>query len=238
MLKRQIVSRNLHKWLSLFVGLQLVVWLLSGLYMVAVNIEFIHGDPLVRNTQQAITLPGASGGGFAMLRERYPEATRIGLQPVMGKTHYLVRTPALQFLVDPETGARKKPFDQAAAKAIASFHYNGGGEIAAAILLSDNPPTELGKRALPLWRIDFDDRFDTSFYVDPDSGKLVTRRHRYWRVFDFLWMLHIMDYETRSDSHSPLLIFFESAGLVLFFSGVWLLFYSFARSRGKRERDR
>ena len=44
-----LLSRTLHKWLGLFLGLQLVLWMLSGFYMVVVDLDFIHGDPLVRN---------------------------------------------------------------------------------------------------------------------------------------------------------------------------------------------
>ena len=35
------LSRTLHKWLALLVGAQAVVWIVSGLYMVVVDIDFI-----------------------------------------------------------------------------------------------------------------------------------------------------------------------------------------------------
>src|SRR5262245_21641921 len=40
--------RSWHKWLGLVLGLQLLIWSVSGFYMVALNIDFIHGDHLVR----------------------------------------------------------------------------------------------------------------------------------------------------------------------------------------------
>ena len=43
------------------------------------------------------------------------------------------------------------------------------------------------------------------------TGELVTRRHELWRVFDFVWMLHIMDYDTREDVNNPLLRVFTWA---------------------------
>src|SRR5919201_830574 len=48
-MKPSLLSRSVHKWLALFVGLQLLVWAVTGFYMVAVDLDFIHGDPLVRN---------------------------------------------------------------------------------------------------------------------------------------------------------------------------------------------
>ncbi len=93
---------------------------------------------------------------------------------------------------------------------------------------------EIQTRQLPLWRVDFDDRFSTSFYIDPYSGRLVTRRHQYWRIFDFLWMLHIMDYDQRSDVHNLLLKTAEVTGLTFAITGLWLLFYSFSGRRKKK----
>jgi hypothetical protein len=45
--------------------------------------------------------------------------------------------------------------------------------------------------------VDFDDWLQTTLYLHPDTGALVTRRHRLWRWYDFQWMLHIMDYGDR-----------------------------------------
>ena len=53
-MKLSLLSRSLHKWLALFVGLQLLVWAVTGFYMVAVDLDFIHGDPLVRNLRTPV----------------------------------------------------------------------------------------------------------------------------------------------------------------------------------------
>ena len=215
-----VVAYKLHKWFGLFVGLQVLIWLASGLYMVVVDIDFIHGDPLVRNMQQAVTLPDASRLSVATLRGRYPEAARIGFRPVMGKTHFTVTTLDGRYLLDPQSGELVSPLDEETAREIAKFHFNGDAAISRASLITSNPPMEIQTRRLPLWRIDFDDRFSTSFYVDPYTGSLATRRHQYWRVFDFMWMLHIMDYEERTNAHNALLIAVELNGLVLAVTGV------------------
>jgi uncharacterized iron-regulated membrane protein len=241
--KRAVIARNLHKWFGLLVGLQLLIWLGSGLYMVAVDIDFIHGDPLVRNMQQAVTLPDAPAPGVNNLRAKYPDATRIGLIPVMGKTHYSVITPTQRYLLDPISGRVISPLDEQTARQIAKYHFNGdvsaddlGGDdpIIRATLIESNPPMEIQTRRLPLWRIDFDDRFSTSFYIDPYTGALATRRHQYWRIFDFMWMLHIMDYEERADAHNPLLVTAQVTGLIFTLTGIWLLLYSFNQRRKNR----
>lgn len=230
-----VIARTTHKWLALLIGLQLLVWLVSGLYMVVVDIDFIHGDPLVKNMQQTVHVPATPQITMTSLRDQYPGATRIGLKPVMGKTFFMVTTAGSRYLVDPVNGAVVSPLGEDAAREIARYHFAGAAGVSNAALITSNPPMEIQTRRLPLWRIDFDDRFATSFYIDPYSGSLATRRHQYWRIFDFMWMLHIMDYEDRSDAHNPLLIVAQVTGLAFAITGLWLLFYSFS---GRRRKNR
>jgi uncharacterized iron-regulated membrane protein len=234
MLKRAIIARTLHKWLGLLVGLQILIWLITGLYMVVVDIDFIHGDPLVRNMHQAVGVPESALLNIAVLRARYPHVTEIGLRPLMGKTLYTVTTADERYLLDPESGEVISPLDEETATGIAQYHFSGNAPVGHAVLITSDPPMEIQTRSLPLWRIDFKDRYATSFYVDPYSGALVTRRFQYWRIFDFMWMLHIMDYRERADAHSLLLITAQLTGLTFAMTGLWLLFYSFSGRRKKK----
>ena len=232
-MNKSLLARSLHKWFGLVIGLQVFIWLATGLYMVVVDLDFIHGDPLVKNMQQSIAVPDSSQLSLAALRSKYPEATHIGLKPVLGKTFYIVTTPDNRYLLDPETGAVISPLNEKTARDIATFHFNGNARILNTSLITSNPPTEIQTRRLPLWRIDFDDRFSTSFYIDPYTGRLVTRRHQYWRIFDFMWMLHIMDYDERSDAHNLLLKTAQVTGLIFAITGLWLLLYAFSGRRKK-----
>lgn len=51
LMRSHVVARKTHKWLGLFVGLQAVLWSLSGVYMTVVHIDTIHGDHFVRHQQ-------------------------------------------------------------------------------------------------------------------------------------------------------------------------------------------
>jgi len=191
-MNKSFLARSLHKWIGLVIGLQVLIWLATGLYMVVVDLDFIHGDPLVRNMEQTITLPATARVSTAILRQQYPQATAIGLRPILGRTFFTVDTQENRYLVDPQNGEVVSPLDEKTTREIAVFHFNGASPIRNIELLTDNPPGEIGRRPLPLWRVDFDDRFNTSFYIDPYDGRLATRRHQYWRIFDFFFMLHIM----------------------------------------------
>jgi len=233
-LKPAVIARTLHKWLGLLVGLQILIWLASGLYMVVVDIDFIHGDSLVKNIQQKVVVAQTPVLDIAALRLKHPTATQIGLSPVMGQTFYTVTTTDNRYLYKPGTGDLVSPLDETTARQIAKYHFDGNAAVLKASLITTNPPMEIQTRRLPLWRIDFADRYATSFYIDPYTGALATRRHQYWRIFDFLWMLHIMDYDERSDAHHPLLIVAQLSGLGFAVTGLWLLFYSFSGRRKNR----
>jgi hypothetical protein len=225
--------RQWHKWLSLIIGAQVMLWLATGVYMVVVNLDFIHGDHLVQNMNETIAADYQPDVSFADMLVEFPDASEIALASWVGQAVYRVKSPAGSHLVSAETGEEISPLTEENAVAVARYHYTRKADVTAATLLVDKEeaPSEIQSRPLPLWRVDFDDHGSTALYVSPDDGYLITRRHTFWRIFDFAWMLHIMDYEERADVNNNLLRIAASLGLVLSGLGLWLLFFSFKRRR-------
>ena len=225
-----LLSRTLHKWLGLFLGLQLVLWMLSGFYMVVVDLDFIHGDPLVRNVQVPLAggLPRTS---FSDVAQRYANVTQVSLQALPGfdAPVYEITSNGRKVLVDGVAGHQLSPLPDGRIRELARHYYAGKGELVGIGLLESDAPLEIQGRPLPLWRADFSDWLETSLYIHPDTGALVTRRHRFWRWFDFLWMFHIMDFDTRTDINNGLLRATTILGLVTVVSGGWLIYFSFRR---------
>jgi hypothetical protein len=231
-MKLNLLSRTLHKWLTLFVGLQLLVWAVTGFYMVAIDLDFIHGDPLVRNLRTPIArsptvLP------VSQLAGRYPQVTLVALHslPVLDSPVYELNAAGRKILVDSANGRQLSPLSAGMIRQLARTYYAGSGQLSALELLEHEVPMEIRGRAPPLWRADFDDWLQTTLYVHPDTGALVARRHRLWRWYDFLWMLHIMDYGQREAPTGLVPRVATVLGAVTVLSGVWLLYFSFWRSR-------
>ena len=134
-------------------------------------------------------------------------------------------------LIDAASGQRLSPLPENLVLSLAGAYYAGQGTIATTKFLERDAPMEIQTRPLPLWQVNFDDWLETTLYIHPDTGALVTRRHRFWRWFDFLWMFHIMDYDTRSDMNNGLLRASTILGTVTVLSGGWLLYFSFRRRR-------
>lgn len=221
--------RKYHKWLSLIIGVQMMIWIASGAYMVLMDLDFIHGDHLVEEQQVLLPEPGGIKVSLAELLQRYPETTSTTLTSLMGRPVYQLTQSSVVVVINAETGEPLGPIDRQRAIELANYHYSREADVASAVLIERDPPGELGSRPLPAWQINYDDFGNTSFYISAHTGALMTKRHDFWRLFDVMWMLHIMDYETRDDVHNLLLTLSALLGLLAALSGIGLTYYRFKR---------
>ena len=67
------------------------------------------------------------------------------------------------------------------------------------------PHHEYRERLLPAYVISYKSDEAIKAYVSVADGKFQTVRHRSWRWFDFLWMTHTMDYQTRDNFNTTVL---------------------------------
>ena len=122
------LSRTAHKWLGLVVGLQLLVWIASGFYMVAVDLDFIHGDSLVRNLDTAVRAP-PQAISIEALREGRSGIRELQLRalPDDGAPVWEVVSDAGLELVDARDGRRLSPLPESRILGLARAYYAGEG---------------------------------------------------------------------------------------------------------------
>ena len=147
---------------------------------------------------------------------------------------YELTAAGRRVLVDAASGQQLSPLSVGLIRQLARSYYAGNGQLSTVTLLEHEVPMEVRGRAPPLWRVDFDDWLQTTLYLHPDTGALVTRRHRVWRWYDFQWMLHIMDYSEREGPTGVVPRTATVLGAITILSGVWLLYFSFWRPRAAR----
>ncbi|MFC3715569.1 PepSY domain-containing protein [Luteimonas soli] len=220
-------ARRAHKWIALFIGAQALLWTVSGLYMTAMSIDYIHGDHLAHSKAPALARDSALIDP-GVIGKRYPGMDGFRLRQLLGREIYEVHHGAGIELVDARTGTTIGPINESAARRLALATYQGEAPMQS-LQLIHKAPREVATRALPMWQARFGDRINTALYFSPQTGELLATRHDFWRLFDFLWMLHIMDYEERTDVHNTLFRVAASVGFLFALSGVWLLFYSFRK---------
>lgn len=221
--------RRAHKWIGLVIGVQALLWMISGLYMVVVPLEVVHGDHLAHVPTERLN-PSAARISQARLHEAYPGITAIRTKNLLGKEVYELKQGKETSLVDAVSGEKISPLDRDQIIALADAAYVGEGTIKGVEWVT-KAPQEVGARPVPLWAVHYDEPGQTTLYFSPNTGDLVARRHELWRWFDFLWMFHIMDYEERENVNNTLLRAASITGLLFALSGAWLLFYSFNRRK-------
>ena len=95
---------------------------------------------------------------------------------------------------------------------------------AASLLTADSVSThhEFRKQPLPAWAVHSGDEEGATAYVPAELGQVLRIRNDRWRVFDFLWMLHTMDYQRRDNFNNLALRALSVLGLVTVASGLLL----------------
>jgi hypothetical protein len=130
-----------------------------------------------------------------------------------------------QYLLDASNGQQLSPLTKATAIKVAKHYYTGDGEVQEVELITENPPFELSRRRLPAWRVNFDNFGSPSLYISAQSGQLVTKRHEFWRLFDWMFRFHIMDYGEDEDAGNLLLFWIVLFGILACLTGLILTYF-------------
>lgn len=216
-------ARRLHGYLMLVVGGQMLLWALSGLYMVWFDIHYIHGDHFLKAPSKLSSSPRLDIG-FEDALSRVPGATSIVLTTLRGELVYQVMQEGKFILVSGLSGDILKPLSDKQAAAIAISRVNQPYDVETVTLLrTTDEDTAVGARVRPLWRVEFKGLFAPILYISQDLGTVEYIRHAPWYVFDWLWRIHIMDYQDGEDISNALLVSMTAAGLFACLAGLILL---------------
>jgi hypothetical protein len=220
-------SRKIHKWLMLLLSIQFLIWSISGFYMVVFDIDYIHGDSVISEDKSVIDHQKINYS-FSDLLIDYPTATNIELSTFIGTSVYrftLESEPGpYKVMLAPQNGKILPNINETMAMQIANYHYQGEAAIRDILLLKQDAPFELSSRHLPVWRINFDDFASSTLYISVQSGEIVTRRHQFWRIFDWMFSFHVMDYEDEDPANS-LLLWVALVSFLAVISGLVLTYY-------------
>lgn len=217
---KSIWLRRIHKWVGLIIGLQFLMWAISGTAMALLDMEEVSGGPAAEASHQPLPASTAwPGVQQALSGER---VTGLRLRTLPQGTVYQATTEEGVRLFSAADGSPVS-ISKATAAGIASAAHPGGAAVKAAAPLSQLT-FAVRTHELPIWRVDFDDARNSSYYVSGSTGELLERRNDTWRWWDFFWMLHIMDYSDRTSFNHPLIITVGFAMVWLAVTGFWLLF--------------
>lgn len=223
------VSLQLHKWIALVVGLQVLFWTAGGLVMTAIPIERVRSEHHMDKTPPApLVFSNVLSAEEAVRRSGLAASTSANLKSTpRGPVWVIGAAKGDPRVIDAITGRPLSPLSEAEARRLAAKAYVGTGRPVSA-RFHQVAPKETGRKGA-LWRVDFNDAERTSFYVAPDTGEVVTRRSNVWRFYDFFWRLHILDFKDGDNFNHPLLIGLTALTLPMVLTGFVLLWVRLGR---------
>lgn len=213
------------------VGLQMLLWGVTGLYMVSMDIHFIHGEHLQSPPSKldvaTITYP------LPELLLAYPDASDISIKTLLGIPVYAFSSASdnrSTHLIDARTGTVIPLVTEQQAREIAVESSTINANIKSAELIhtvNRNGP----KPFKGLWLVTYDDFAESTLYIEQESGDIIRRRHNYWYLFDWMWRLHIMDYDDGENVTNLLLRIASILGLTALLAGIGLLWFRLKPAR-------
>jgi len=216
-----LLFRRIHKWVGLILGLQFLLWALSGSMMALLDMDAVGGHDMP--AAHAHPLPAETTFVDPSRLAALGPVSGLTLRNLAGRPIYELRTAKGVQLVDAADG-RRVTIDDSTALAIASMASEA--PVRDVVRLA-KPNLEAREHRGPMWRVNFADEANSSAYVSAETGRFLVMRGDTWRTWDFFWMIHNMDYVTRTSFNHPLIVFVAFGVLWLSGTGFYLLFKSF-----------
>ena len=210
--------RNIHKYLSFFISLQLLLWTVSGIYFSFNKIELVRGEQY--------RLPSSFSLNLDQLKGNHENISNFDVINRVDQQILIISDPSGRKYLDSNGNpVSMLTVEQAKLTVKENSILN---PIDVFLIDQDRNGSEYRGRELPLYQVLSlnKDQKSINVYVNPYSGKIVAIRSLQWKIWDLMWGFHIMDWQTRDNINNFLLKVFSILALISSVSGV-LLFFRF-----------
>jgi Na(+)-translocating NADH:ubiquinone oxidoreductase F subunit len=222
--------RKIHKWASVIVGIQFLLWLSSGLYFNLMDHDKAGGHAYRSHHKTEVEIDNQQLVDIKQVLNNFKPSVAVNQLTLLAKPYYLLSHEKGLYanfvnrytLVDAYTG-QQRIIDDAMANALAEQSYSGPGNIISTRLI-EGVIDDFPKQYNPTWQVNFADEVETSVYVEADSGRIVGHSDNDKRLADIFFMLHFMDYANLGGFNSIQMILFAFVSLWLSLSGmIWTI---------------
>ncbi|MGB3144508.1 MAG: PepSY domain-containing protein [Maribacter sp.] len=218
--KTALKIRKAHRYLGIFLGIQFLMWTISGMYFSWTDIDEIHGDQFRQETVAKVAYTDL----INPTKIKSEAITSLELREIAGEPYYWLNDNQL---VNAKTGVLKAEISEQDALLVAKRNMLPELKVKSIERIEEaGSHSEYRGRPLPAYAISYEKPENIKAYVSVKDGSFQTLRHRDWRWFDFLWMTHTMDYQGRDDFNTFVLRAFSLLGLITVLSGFTLWFTS------------
>tara|TARA_Y100001936_G_scaffold7762_1_gene6890 strand:- start:943 stop:1551 length:609 start_codon:yes stop_codon:yes gene_type:complete len=199
-MKTKKFIRTFHRYLSIFVSIQLLLWTISGIYFAYNKIELVRGEQYRLPVDVEYRIFDRLGVSIIEKNdngdktyETYPDGTEV--EPLTKDEALLIASKKTSL----------NPIDGILINEI----YKGA---------------EFRGRDLPIFKVQTDTEDNINIYINPLTGDISAIRSDSWRLWDLFWALHIMDYQDRDNINNLLLKILSILALMTSISGIVLFF--------------
>ena len=212
----KFLVRKTHKYLSILISIQLLLWTISGIYFAFNQIELVRGEQY--------RLPQAFSVDLSKVNLVLDSVKSIQVARRFGEEILIVRKEAGTEYLNLEGTALEKLSKTQATSIVSAV--TSLTPLAVEEINDPEPGSEYRGRNLPLFKVITQDQEndEINVYVDAISGQVVAIRSEQWRLWDLMWGLHIMDWETRDEINNWLLKLFSVLALISSLTGVLIFF--------------
>ena len=206
--------RSFHKYLSLAISIQLLLWTISGIYFAFNKIELIRGEQY-------------------LLEQEISDVSLDEMKNTFNAKNLSILKRLDQWIIKVEDGAGVYYTDLNGNKLtsltreqvkLAVKGQTSLTPVNVTRITSSSEGSEFRGRELPLFKVTTSSEDEVNVYVDAVSGEVKAIRSDSWRWWDLLWSLHIMDYRERENIDNFLLKIFSILALISSLSGITLFF--------------
>ena len=212
----KFLVRKTHKYLSILISIQLLLWTISGIYFAFNQIELVRGEQY--------RLPQAFSVDLSKVNLVLDSVKSIQVARRFSEEILIVRKETGTEYLNLEGVALEKLSKTQATSIVSAV--TSLTPLAVEEINDPEPGSEYRGRNLPLFKVITQDQEndEINVYVDAISGQVVAIRSEQWRLWDLMWGLHIMDWETRDEINNWLLKLFSVLALISSLTGVYIFF--------------
>ena len=226
--------RKTHRYLGVIIGVQFIFWTLGGLFFSWSDMDQIHGDTNRKETKLIADFNSWLSLSVLMdNNEQLKIDSLISFKVInfLNMPFYQIRyfsgDSSKVLLANVKTGELKYGISKEEAILLANEVFVPKTKIKNVDYITEENVSmhhEYRGRPLPAYAIEFEHKSGTVVYISKEYGQVMTFRNTNWRIFDFLWMMHTMDFKGRDNIGNTLLRVFSVLGLITIVSGFLLYF--------------
>ena len=209
--------RLFHKYLSLVISIQLLLWTVSGIYFAFNKIELVRGEQyLIEQKVSKLDLKEveSSFSGKNVNFVRRLDEWIIKVETDSGFSY---------------TDLQGQNLDELNEEEVREVVRQSTKLIPLMVQRIDKPEirAEFRGRNLPIFKVATSTTDNINVYVDAFTGEVTAIRSDSWRIWDFLWGAHIIDYSERENINNFLIKILSILALLSSLSGIVLFFKTF-----------